>query len=90
MLPSALHRLVSGALLKATRGKSWLDDILVPSTTFARHLKTLRVVLEYLLTAGLTVNFQKSNWCAPKDQLLGMVIGEAGVRPSAFKVEAII
>ncbi|CAM9861893.1 unnamed protein product, partial [Sphacelaria rigidula] len=57
VLPATFHRTVSEALLPAQGVKTWLDDILWPSATFAGHMTGLRVVLYCLLKAGLTVNF---------------------------------
>ncbi|CAM9876015.1 unnamed protein product, partial [Sphacelaria rigidula] len=49
----------------------------------------LRVVLYCLLQAGLTVNFQKSQWCTQQQDFVGMTIDASGIRPSQSKIEAI-
>ena len=49
----------------------------------------LRVVLQCLMNAGLTVNFQNSQWCTQQQDFLGMTIDASGVRPAKSKVEAI-
>ncbi|CAM9317514.1 unnamed protein product, partial [Sphacelaria rigidula] len=89
VLPATLHRTVSEALLSLRGVKNWLDDILWPSATFASHITGLRVVLYCLLKAGLTVNFQKSQWCTQQQDFVGMTIDASGIRPSQSKIEAI-
>ena len=58
VLPATFHRTVSEAPLPARGVKNWLDDILWPSPTFPTHMTGLTVVLQCLMNAGLTVNFQ--------------------------------
>ncbi|CAM9700258.1 unnamed protein product [Sphacelaria rigidula] len=89
VLSATFHRTVSEALLPAKGVKNWLDDILWPSATFASHMAGLRVVLHCLLTAGLTANFQKSQWCTQQQDFVGMTIDASGIRPSQSKIEAI-
>lgn len=60
VLPATFHRTISEAWLPTKGVKTWLDGILWPSATFTSHMTGLRVALHCLLTAGLTVNFQKS------------------------------
>ncbi|CAM9923448.1 unnamed protein product [Sphacelaria rigidula] len=87
--PARFHRTVSEALLPARGVRDWLDDILWPSATFASHITGLRVALYCLLKAGLTVNFQKSQWCTQQQDFVGMTIDASGIRPSQSKIEAI-
>ncbi|CAM9901154.1 unnamed protein product, partial [Sphacelaria rigidula] len=87
--PATFHRPVSEALLPARGVKKWLGNILWPSATFAGHMTGLRVVLYSLLKAGLTVNFQKSQWCTQQQDFVGMTIDASGIRPSQSKIEAI-
>ncbi|CAM9496303.1 unnamed protein product [Sphacelaria rigidula] len=48
----------------------------------------LRVVLYCLLKAGITVNFQRSQWCTQQRDFVGMTIDASGIRPSQSKIEA--
>ena len=70
VLPSMFHRTVSEALLPARGVKNWLDDVLWPSPSFPTHMTGLRVVLQFLMNVGLTVNFQKSQWCTQQQDFL--------------------
>ena len=89
MLPATFHRTVSEALLPARGVKNCLDDILWPSPTFPTHMTGLRVVLQCLMNASLTVNFQKSQWCTQQQDFLAMTIDASGVRPAKSKIKAI-
>ena len=68
---------------------SWLDDILIASTTWEEHLATLTLVLTRLLAAGLSVNFAKCIFGSSSQEFLGMIIDSTGLHPAPTKLEAI-
>lgn len=53
----------------------YLDDLLVVSDTFARHISTLRELASQLSNFGLTINVQKSKFCLKEIQYLGHIVG---------------
>ena len=52
----------------------YLDDLLVMTSTFEKHLEVLNEVYERLKAANLTVNLEKCKFCRPSLQLLGYVV----------------
>lgn len=59
----------------------YLDDIVILNNDFDSHLKTLTEVFARLFDAGLTVNFEKSQFCRPELKYLGYIVDELGLRP---------
>lgn len=89
VLPAAFTRRVKTALGHLDDAFSWLDDILIASSTWETHLATLTTVLNRLLAAGLSVNFAKCIFGASSQEFLGMVIDSTGIRSAPSKMEAI-
>ena len=65
-----------------------VDDILVYSNTFDKHVSHLRVVIERLKAHNLVLNRDKCVFAQP-ETFLGHLISAAGVAPLPSKVEAI-
>lgn len=89
VLPAAFSRRVKSALGNLDGVFSWLDDILIASTTWEEHLATLAVVLNRVKDAGLSVNFSKCIFGAASQEFLGMIIDSTGLHPAPSKLEAI-
>lgn len=68
----------------------YLDDIVVVTQTFDKHLEVLKEVFERLTQAGLTVRRDKCNFCRPELKFLGYVVDEFGLRCDPDKVSAIL
>jgi len=58
----------------------YVDDLIVHSSTFAKHLQHIDAVLHKLTTAG----------CKPKIKFLGHIISDKTVRPNKERIEAIL
>ena len=67
----------------------YIDDIIVYSPTVGQHLEDLRVVLERLRAAGLTLKPKKCHMFAGSVKFLGQVISAKGIAPDPDKVKAI-
>nr|XP_044248841.1 uncharacterized protein LOC123002541 [Drosophila takahashii] len=67
----------------------YLDDLLVISASFERHLEVLREVALHIRHAGLTINIGKSHFCMLRVRYLGHIIGDGGIRTDPEKVAAI-
>ena len=89
VLPAAFSRRVKSALGNLEGVFSWLDDILIASSTWEEHLATLTLVLTRLRAAGLSVNFAKCIFGAASQEFLGMIIDSTGLHPAPSKLEAI-
>jgi cell fate (sporulation/competence/biofilm development) regulator YlbF (YheA/YmcA/DUF963 family) len=68
----------------------YLDDIVIATPTFQKHVEVLREVLDKLESNKLTVNFEKCQFCQPRLSFLGYEVDEKGLHTSTKKVEAIL
>ena len=90
MLPSAFTRITRHPpRLPDDNVASWLDDILIASVTWEEHLSSTLKVLNRLLGASLAVDFANCIFGAAREEFLGMIIDNTGIRVFPSKVEAI-
>nr|CAI5854469.1 unnamed protein product [Callosobruchus analis] len=68
----------------------YLDDIIICTPTFEKHIEVLGTVLKRIVDAGLTLNREKSQFCRPELRYLGYVVNAAGLLVDPSKVEAIL
>ena len=68
---------------------AYLDDICIVSETFEQHLKLLREVIQRIINANLTVNREKSVFCAQEVKYLGFVINYEGLKVDPEKTRAV-
>lgn len=68
----------------------FLDDIIVATPDFESHLEILGKVSERLRKANLSINVEKSQFCAERLDYLGYTLSPNGISTSDFKVSAII
>lgn len=69
---------------------SYLDDIIIVSEDFETHMKILDKVLTRIQSAGLTINWEKSEFCRNEVKYLGVIVNRDGFRPDPAKVEPIL
>lgn len=67
----------------------YIDDIVVVSSSFREHIAMLQEVFRRLKDAGLTINFEKCEFCKPSLTYLGYVIDRNGLHTDPKKVDAI-
>ena len=68
---------------------AYLDDIIIVAETFEKHKKCLRMVLERLVAAGLTLNAAKCVFCKTEVAYLGFFVNREGTRPNPANIEPI-
>ena len=68
----------------------YLDDIIIVSDSFDKHLEVIGLVLDKLISAGLTVSKEKCFFCKPELEYLGYVVDRHGLRVNRKKVSAIL
>lgn len=90
--PSVFQRLMTNVLgsLKNSVAFSYMDDVIIPSTTIAEGLQRLRLVLEALRKHNLTLKITKCSFFSTKIEYLGREISEEGIKPGQAKIEAIL
>jgi hypothetical protein len=69
----------------------FIDDICIyTSDDWSTHLQHNQIVLERLRQAGLTVNFDKSDFCSAQIEYLGYIVGSGKVLPKESNVRDIL
>ena len=81
--PAAIQRLVNKVLgkLRYTVAMAYLDDIIIPSKTVDEGIEKLRLVLDSLRAANLTLKLEKSFFLSEKIEYLGFEITAEGIAP---------
>lgn len=90
--PQTLQRTMEqtlGPILHREEAFVYLDDIIIPSSTFEQHVATLNEIFECLKRAGFRVNFEKCKFCCSSLKFLGFVVDQMGLRTDPDKVAAI-
>nr|CAI5865101.1 unnamed protein product [Callosobruchus analis] len=68
----------------------YLDDIIICTPSFEKHIEVLRNVLKRIVDAGLVLNREKSQFCRSELRYLGYVVNGSGLLVDPSKVEAIL
>ncbi|KAL7839440.1 hypothetical protein SRHO_G00260980 [Serrasalmus rhombeus] len=88
--PATFQRLMSRVLMGVSGCEVYLDDIVVHSSSWFEHLKTLYTVFNRLHQASLTLNLAKCEFGKATVTYLGKQVGQGQVCPVAAKVQAIL
>lgn len=67
----------------------FLDDIIIVTSTFPEHVKVLSEVFERLISAGLTINKEKTQLCRSELKYLGYKVNFRGLHVDPDKVSAL-
>lgn len=90
--PSTFQRLMDRVL----RGLTWsqclvyIDDVLIFSNTFEKHLKDIDLILDRIISAGMKLKPTKCLFANDEVNYLGFKISRNGIQVSDSKVNAII
>lgn len=68
----------------------YLDDIVIVTNTFEKHIEILNEVLSRLSKAGLTVSREKCHFCRDELRYLGYVVDKRGLHVDPEKIRAIL
>lgn len=68
----------------------YLDDLIICTSTFEKHIEVLEEVMKRLRDAGLTLNREKCVFCRPELRYLGYCVNSSGLLVDPQKVEAIL
>lgn len=68
----------------------YLDDVIICTEDFEKHMQLLEEVAHRLKSAGLTISTEKSKFCCQSLQYLGFVLSENGLRTNDERVKAIV
>jgi len=70
-------------------GSDYIDDIVIGSTTFEEHLRSLQNLFNRLQEYGLTIKIQKCKFCQQELVFLGHLVSKDGIRPNPAKTKII-
>ncbi|KAL6419674.1 hypothetical protein ACFW04_011286 [Cataglyphis niger] len=89
--PATFQRLLDSVIGPALEPNVfvYLDDIIVISRTFERHLELLTEVFRRLRAARLRLNPEKCRFCVDQLRYLGHVVDRAGIHTDPEKVRAV-
>ena len=89
--PATFQRLMDLILtgLHSSQCLVYLDDIIIFGKTSDEHLTRLRIVLEALNQAGLTLKPPECQWARTEVKYLGHSIDGTGIRPDPAKCKAV-
>lgn len=68
----------------------YLDDVIICTQTFQKHLEVLNDVFRRLRRSHLTVSIEKCHFCKSKMKYLGYVVDRRGLHVDPEKVKAMI
>ncbi|KAJ3653992.1 hypothetical protein Zmor_013208 [Zophobas morio] len=89
--PAVFQRTINKVLGNLRYGKAlaYMDDILLPTEDIESGMANLRLVLQSLRTAGLTLRPAKCQFFMEKVEYLGHEISGQGIRPGKAKTVAV-
>ena len=67
----------------------YIDDIIVHSETFGKHLNDLEQVFERIRKANLKLGPEKCKFCFGEIKFLGHIIGKDGIKTDPAKIEKV-
>lgn len=68
----------------------YLDDIIIVTSTFQKHIEILNEVFKRIKEAKLTLNREKCQFCRSELRYLGYVVSERGLQVDPDKVKSIL
>lgn len=68
----------------------YLDDIIIVTPTFEKHMEVLEEVMRRLQEANLSINWEKSHFCRPELKYLGYIVSREGLHVDPDKVNSIL
>ncbi len=87
--PEVFQRQMTQILDEVPSVPCQIDDILVSGKTREEHDARLKLVLEKISAAGVTLNLSKCEFAKTTIKFLGFIVDAAGVRPDPEKIRAI-
>ena len=89
--PSVFQELMNKVLGTSLNkhGIAYLDDIIIYSESFEKHLEHLNDIFDKLQKAGLKLKMSKCNFLMKEVHYLGHILSEKGIAPDPDKVRAI-
>lgn len=87
--PSTFQRLMDSVLRGIPNTMTYLDDVLVYSTSLQEHINTCQEIFKRFRTHNLKIQLDKSQFLQKTVQFLGHTLTSEGIMPNEQKIEAI-
>lgn len=87
--PATFQRLVNTVLSGVSNCNAYLDDLVIYTDTWEKHMRVLEQVFDRLAHATLTINLAKCEFGKATVVYLGQQVGQGQVRPVEAKVAII-
>ncbi|KAG0420634.1 Retrovirus-related Pol polyprotein from transposon 17.6 [Dictyocoela roeselum] len=85
--PSTFQLAMSNILKNILNVFVYLDDILLFSLTYEKHVELVETVLRRLYESGASINYEKSSFGLDSVKYLGLIITPAGIKPDVSKID---
>lgn len=69
---------------------TYIDDFIVATKTFERHLELLWIISRIFNEAGLSISREKSHFCMTRLEYLGYIIDQEGIHANQERVKPIV
>ena len=83
--PATFQRMINNVIKGLDYCYAYIDDLIVCSDSCSDHMKHLKGTFDRLLTANLTDNLGKSEFCKATVDYLGHTVGQGQVKPLWLK-----
>lgn len=89
--PASFQRLMNSILASHNWICSvvYLDDIIIYSDNFEKHMTDITKIINELRSYNLTINFTKSEFCRDEIEYLGYILSDKGITINPEKTQAI-
>ena len=87
--PATFQRLINYLIADIKGCEAYIDDVIIYSNTWEKHLQIMHKFFQRLSESNLTVNLSKSEFGCGHVTYLGHIVGQGKVKPIDAKVEAI-
>ena len=67
----------------------YLDDVIVYSKSFEKHLENLRLIFDRLKGEGLKLKPRKCRFCRTEALYLSHIVGKDGIKPNPAKIAVV-
>lgn len=88
--PATFQRLMDNVLRGLPNCTTYMDDILVFSTSLQEHIINLRAIFNRLRNSNLKIQMDKSEFLKHETPYLGHIITTEGVKPNPDKISAVL
>lgn len=88
--PSKFQRLMDSILRGVENVFTYLDDVIIASTSLQEHIVKIREVFERFKVHNLKIQLDKSEFLQKQVNFLGHELTDEGLRPNKDKIKAVI